>query len=284
MSISGPLISAQQLAHALDVADGPLVLDVRHRLAAAQATHPGAPPARDDYIAGHIPGAVFVDLERELAGPPGLGGRHPLPDAGAFARAMRSKGVSKRRPVVVYDDAGALSAARAWWLLRYHGHANVAVLDGGLSAWLGAGHALTTAMPRCARGDFHAVPGGMPLLDAHGAAQLARSAILLDARSPERFRGESEPVDPVAGHIPGARSHPTTENLDADGRFRTSDELRAALNIPPGATVGAYCGSGVTAAHLVLALECAGHHAALYAGSWSDWISDPSRPVATGDD
>jgi thiosulfate/3-mercaptopyruvate sulfurtransferase len=281
MSIGGPLISVEELAHALAADDGPVVLDIRHRLAAAQAARPSALPAQADYAAGHIPGAVFVDLERELAGPPGRGGRHPLPDADMFAHVMRAKGVYKSRPVVVYDDGGALSAARAWWLLRHHGHPNVAVLDGGLSAWLAAGQALATEVPACTPGDFDATPGGMPLLDADGAARLARTGVLLDARAAERFRGEFEPVDPIAGHIPGARSHPATQNLDDHGRFRPAKELRAALNISPGAAVGAYCGSGVIAAQLVLALEIADHRAALYAGSWSDWISDPSRPVAT---
>jgi len=272
----GPLISVHELAAALR-ADGPTVLDVRWTL--------GGPPGTQDYAAGHIPGAVFVDLERELSAPPGAGGRHPLPDPGAFAGAMRSKGVSSERPVVVYDAGGALSAARAWWLLRYHGHPRVAVLDGGLAAWRAAGEPLSTEVPIPAPGEFEARPGGMALLDAAAAARLAHEGVLLDARAAERYRGESEPIDPVAGHIPGARNLPATGNLAPDGRFREPEAIKRALaeiGVEPGADLGAYCGSGVVAAQLVLALELAGYRAALYAGSWSEWITDPARGVATG--
>jgi thiosulfate/3-mercaptopyruvate sulfurtransferase len=268
----GPLITVEELAGILGP-DGPVILDVRWTL--------GGPPGELDYAAGHIPGAVFVNLERELSKPPGPGGRHPLPDPATFGEAMRAKGVSGQRPVVVYDAGGALSAARAWWLLRYHGHRSVAVLDGGLAAWTAAGYELSTDVATPPSGDFAPQPGGMPLLDADGAARVAQAGVLLDARASERFRGEVEPIDPVAGHIPGARSHPATDNLDDHGRFRAPEELRADLGIAPGTPVGAYCGSGVVAAQLVLALELSGYRAALYAGSWSDWITDPSRPVAT---
>ena len=254
------------------------VLDVRWRL--------GGPPGRELYAAGHIPGAAFVDLDRDLAGPPGAGGRHPLPATGDFERAMRRAGVTDGRPVVVYDDADSTAAARAWWLLRYFGHQSVRVLDGGFRAWTAAGQpAGPAAYFHGAAGDFTARPGQLDLLDAGGAASLARSGLLLDARAGDRYRGETEPIDPVAGHIPAAVSAPTSENVNSDGKFRPTAELAArfrALGATGERPVGAYCGSGVTAAHEVLALALAGIPAALYVGSWSDWITDPSRPVATG--
>jgi thiosulfate/3-mercaptopyruvate sulfurtransferase len=253
------------------------VLDVRWAL--------GGPPGRDEYARGHIPGAVFVDLDRDLSAPPGPGGRHPLPDSAAFESAMRAAGVSDARPVVVYDAATSMAAARAWWLLRYFGHSDVRVLDGGLAAWTASGLPLATEPPRHAQGDFTAHAGGVPLLDATAAAALADRGVLIDARAPERFRGESEPVDPVAGHIPGATNLPATELVGADGKFHDAQSLRAtiqAAGVREDTRVGAYCGSGVTAAHEVLALELAGYRAALYVGSWSDWIRDPARPVATG--
>lgn len=255
-----------------------MVLDTRWRLA--------GPPATDDYRAGHLPGAVFVDLDRELAAPPGAGGRHPLPAADDFEAAMRRCGVSAGSFVVVYDDADATAAARAWWLLRYFGHDAVAVLDGGYRGWVAAGLPVTTDVPSPAPGDFAARPGGLPVLSADGAAAVARDGVLLDARAAERYRGEVEPVDPVAGRVPGAVSAPTAGNVGGDGRLLPADALRerfASLGVAPGVRVGAYCGSGVTAAQEVLALHVAGFpDAALYAGSWSEWITDPSRPVATG--
>jgi thiosulfate/3-mercaptopyruvate sulfurtransferase len=273
-----PLISVAELAAALRQAPGPAVLDVRWRL--------GGPPGAESYRAGHIPGAVFADLDRDLAGPPGgAGGRHPLPGAAAFQAAMRRAGISPDRPVVVYDDADAMAAARAWWTLRYFGHGDVRVLDGGYRAWTAAGEPVTAAAAGPAPGTFTAVPGGMPALDAAGAARLARSGVLLDARAGERYRGEHEPVDPVAGHIPGAVSAPAAANVRADGTFRPAAELRerfAALGLPGAGEAGAYCGSGVTAAHEVLALALAGIPAALYVGSWSGWVADAARPVASG--
>jgi thiosulfate/3-mercaptopyruvate sulfurtransferase len=256
------------------------VLDVRWQL--------GGPPGREEYDAGHIPGASFVDLDAELAAPPGPGGRHPMPSAARFERAMRAAGVSNSRPVVVYDAATSMAAARAWWLLRYFGHRDVRVLDGGIAAWAAAGYPLETdpTPPRTpAAGDFGAQAGGMPLLDAAAAAQLAERGVLLDARAPERFRGDSEPIDPVAGHIPGARNLPASELSQPSGQFRDAAALRAsfeAVGARDGAELGAYCGSGVAAAQQVLALELAGYNGALYVGSWSDWITDPARPVATG--
>ncbi len=276
--MTGPLISAAALAARLErPPNRPSVLDVRWELATG--------PRRDQYLDGHIPGAVFVDLDAELAGPPGAGGRHPLPDADAFAAAMRAAGVSNARPVIVYDAATSVAAARGWWLLRYFGHSRVAVLDGGLAAWIAAGHRLERGPAQPEPGDFLAAPGAMPLLDADGAATMAAHGALIDARAPERFRGEHEPIDPVAGHIPGARNRPTSENIDRAGRFLDRDRLRhafEALGLSDDGEIGAYCGSGVSAAHEVLALELAGYRAALYAGSWSQWITDRSRPVQTG--
>jgi thiosulfate/3-mercaptopyruvate sulfurtransferase len=257
-----------------------VVLDVRWKL--------GGPPGREDYLRGHIPGAVFVDLDTELAGPPGPGGRHPMPSAGSFQDAMRRAGVSGGRPVVVYDAGDSTAAARAWWLLRYFGHPDVRVLDGGCRAWTAAGQPVAVgpdpaAGAAPAPGDFVASPGHMPLLDADGAAELAGTGVLLDARSAERYRGETEPVDAQAGHIPGAVSAPTTENVRPDGTFASPVELAARFGaLTGGRAVGVYCGSGVTAAHEVLALDIAGIPAALYIGSWSNWITDPTRPIATG--
>lgn len=276
--LSRPLVSALELGRLLD--RGPVVLDVRWDLAAGAR--------RDLYEQGHIPGAVFVDLDVELAAPPGAGGRHPLPAGGAFEAAMRAAGVSGDSDVVVYDAATSAAAARAWWLLRYFSHEAVAVLDGGLEAWRAEGLPEQTGpSPNPPHGDFTARPGSMPVLDAAAAAELATRGVLLDARAPERFRGESEPIDPVAGHIPGAHNRPTTLNLGPSGRFHDRARLRAEFNrlgAGDGVEIGAYCGSGVTAAHEVLALELAGRRAALYPGSWSEWIIDPSRPVATGND
>ncbi|MFD8013452.1 sulfurtransferase [Streptomyces sp. NPDC058955] len=271
-----PIISASELASESAGARPPVLLDVRWTL--------GGPPGRPAYEAGHLPGAVYVDLDTELAGPPGEGGRHPLPDPEAFGAAMRRAGVRADRPVVVYDGGLGWGAARAWWLLRWAGHPDVRVLDGGLAAWPGE---LTAEVPRPEPGDFTPKPGGLRLLDADEAAALARSGLLLDARAAERYRGDVEPIDRVGGHIPGAHSAPTTENVAADGRFLPAGELRerfAALGAAEAAEVGVYCGSGVSGAHEVLALELAGIPAALYAGSWSEWSSDPSRPVATGPD
>ena len=268
------LVSPAALAGELASEPVPVLLDVRWRL--------GGPPGLDSFRNGHLPGAVFVDLDRDLAAPPGPAGRHPLPDAAAFTEVMRAAGVSRDRPVIVYDDRDATAAARGWWLLRFYGHENVRVLDGGYQAWLGAGFAVTAADPAGPPGDFTARPGHMPVLDAAGAESVARTGLLLDARAGERYRGEQEPIDPVAGHIPGAVSAPTADNLNPDGTFRSTAELTARFTCLGAGPVGAYCGSGVTAAHEVLALALAGVPAALYVGSWSNWITDPARPVATG--
>lgn len=286
---TGLLIDPAELANWLASGQPPALLDVRWRL--------GGPPGIDSYLAGHLPGASFIDLDADLAGPPGSGGRHPLPDPAVFESRMRTAGLRAGAPAVVYDDGDSTIAARLWWMLRYCGHDQVRVLDGGYRAWAAAGLPVTTAVPQPSAGDFRAAPGALPVLDSDGAARLARTGFLLDARAAERYRGEVEPVDPAAGHIPGAICAPTSGNMTPDGSFRTPAELRerfAALGLPvagDGATgtagspaIGAYCGSGVTAAHEVLALELAGLPAALYVGSWSAWSADPGRPVATGSD
>ncbi|MCS0637578.1 sulfurtransferase [Streptomyces sp. LP05-1] len=271
-----PIVSADALATELAGPRPPVLLDVRYQL--------GGPPGRPLHEAGHLPGAVYVDLDTELASPPGgsRGGRHPLPDPDALGAVLRRAGVRAAYPVVAYDGGQGWAAARAWWLLRWAGHQDVRVLDGGLAAWHGD---LSTEVPAPAGGDFVPEPGALPLLDADGAAALARSGLLLDARAGERYRGETEPLDRVAGHIPGAVSAPTGENVGPDGRFLPVPELRArftALGAAEAAEVGVYCGSGVSAAQQLIALELAGFPAALYAGSWSEWSSDESRPVATG--
>ena len=274
----GLLVSPAALAGELAGPQAPVLLDVRWRI--------GGPPGIGTYREGHLPRAVFVDLDHDLAGPPGAAGRHPLPSPAAFQAAMRTAGVGQDRAVVCYDERDATAAARGWWLLRYFGHEHVRVLDGGYQAWLAAGLPVSQAEPGAEPGDFTPRPGQLPVLDAAGAAALARTGLLLDARAGERYRGEQEPVDPVAGHIPGAVSAPTTENLNPDGTFRDTADLAArfaALGAGRRAAgVGAYCGSGVTAAHEVLALALAEIPAALYVGSWSSWITDPARPVATG--
>ena len=267
------LISAEELRRA-----GPVVLvDVRWAL--------GDPHGREHYLAGHVPGAVFLDLESELAGTPSAqDGRHPLPSVQRLQSSARRWGISDGDRVVVYDATGGLAAARAWWLLRWGGLTDVRMLDGGLDAWVRAGGALEAGDVVPEPGDVTLTGGGMPVLTIEAAA-LPSSGVLLDARAGERYRGEVEPVDPRAGHVPGAVSAPTTENLGPDGTFRSATELRerfAALGVAPGTTVGVYCGSGVTAAHEVAALAEVGIDAALWPGSWSQWSADPARPVATG--
>lgn len=272
-----PLIDVVTLSRVLDAPDPPVLIDVRWRL--------GGPPGIDAYRNGHLPGAVFADLDQVLAAPPGPDGRHPLPDAGDFKEFMRAAGVRPGRLVVVYDDADATAAARAWWTLRYFGHRQTRVLDGGHRAWAERGLPVSVEQPVPEAGDFTPSSGWLPLLDADGAAAVAKDGVLLDARAAERYRGEVEPVDPVAGHIPGAVSAPTLGNVGVDGRFLPPEVLRerfAQIGATDAAEVGVYCGSGVTAAHEVLALTLAGVPAALYAGSWSNWIADGTRPVATG--
>ena len=272
------LLDCHELAARLATDAPPVILDVRWTLGGASGA--------SDFAKGHIPGAHFVDLDRELSAPPGHG-RHPLPDAGAFEAAMRRHGVDGPRLVVAYDAATGTSAARAWWLLRYFGHANTALLDGGYAAWIAAGLPTVSGDDHEPDpGDFAATPGGMPLIDADGALAVAREGVLIDARAPERFRGETEPVDPVAGHIPGARNVPAQLTQTADGRFLSPAELRsryAGAGVEPGRPVAVYCGSGVVATEGVFAMGLAGIDAALYAGSWSEWITDPNRAIEMGD-
>lgn len=270
-------------AHLEAMAPYARVLDVRYEL--------GRTDGRAQYLAGHVPGAVFVDLDDELADPVGDGsrGRHPLPGHERFAVAMRRAGVARDRTVVVYDGWNGAAATRAWWLLRYHGHPDVRVVDGGFQGYLATGGPVDTGDVQPPPGDFRADPGHLPVLDADGTGRVAREGLLLDVRAPERFRGETEPLDPVAGHIPGAVNVPFPKNLvKGDGRpprFRMPDDTLAlyeGAGVRVGREVGVYCGSGVTATHTVFALSRIGVTAALYAGSWSEWVSDPSRPVATG--
>ncbi|MGC3860358.1 sulfurtransferase [Micromonospora chersina] len=274
------LVEPDRLAAELDRADPPTLLDVRWRLA--------GPPGREDYQAGHLPGAVFVDLDTELCGRPGAAGRHPLPDPAALQAALRAAGVRAGHPVVVYDGGDGMSAARAWWTLRWAGHRAVRVLHGGFPAWVAAGLPLSTESPAPPPGDVTVTPGELPVLDAGEAARLAAAdaGTLLDVRAAPRYRGETEPIDPVAGHVPGAVNLPAPGYV-TEGRFPAAEALRerfAAAGVAEGAPVGAYCGSGVTAAQAVLALHLAGRpDAALYVGSWSNWVADPDRPVATGE-
>ncbi|SCG52181.1 sulfurtransferase [Micromonospora halophytica] len=274
-----PLIEVGQLAAELSRPEPPTLLDVRWRLA--------GPPGRDDYAAGHLPGAVFVDLDTALCGPPGAAGRHPLPDPAALQAALRAAGVRAGHPVVVYDGGDGMAAARAWWTLRWAGHREVRLLHGGWPAWLAAGLPTSTDAPAPTPGDVTVRPGVLPVLDTAAAAALAAAdeGVLLDVRAAPRYRGETEPIDPVAGHVPGAVNLPAPQYV-TDGRFPSAEALRerfAAAGVTGDAPVGAYCGSGVTAAQAVLALHLAGRpDAALYVGSWSEWVADPARPVAKG--
>jgi thiosulfate/3-mercaptopyruvate sulfurtransferase len=278
-----PVITPRELAVLLTGPDAPAVVDVRWSLT--------GPPGRAGYQAGHLPGAVFLDVDSDLAGPPGLDGRHPLPEPAALQATLRAAGVSATTPVVAYDAADSSVAARLWWLLRWAGHHAVAVLDGGSAAWRAAGLPVTVEVSQPQPGTITLRPGAMPVLDASQAAALARDGVLLDARAASRYHGETEPVDPRAGHIPGATNAPFPELTDAQGRWLPPTRLRElAQQWGVGdAEVGAYCGSGINACALVLGLERAGvttpqRPAALYAGSWSQWCTDTARPVATGPD
>jgi thiosulfate/3-mercaptopyruvate sulfurtransferase len=239
----------------------PTVVDCRWRL--------GSPGEGERlWIEAHLPGAAHLDVDSDLSAPPGEGGRHPLPDAESFQAAARRANVRDDRRVVAYDDAASSgAAARLWWLLRHFGHADAWVLDGGIDAWRAAGGRLTSGPERSAPGDFTARPREDDVASAQEL--LAGGLTPLDARAGERFRGEVEPIDPVAGHIPGASSIPSAE-IAPDGRFLPADELRRRLETPTEAV--AYCGSGISACTLVLAAEAAGLPAPrLYPGSWSEW-------------
>ncbi len=278
MSLS-TLVSAAVLADHLDD-PGWRVFDCRHLL-----TDPEA--GTRAYAAAHLPGACFLHLDRDLSGPlNGRNGRHPLPDPRLLADRLGAAGVSAATQVVAYDDAGGAFAGRLWWLLRWLGHDRVAVLDGGIDRWLAEGRPVVSDLPGV-------VPTVLEvdLRDRVVSSEAVRRSLddhrfcLIDARSPDRFRGENETLDPVGGHIPGARNRFFRDNLDADGCFRPAAELRreflALLAGGEPEWVVMYCGSGVTACHNLLAMEIAGLHGArLYAGSWSEWCSDPARPLA----
>jgi thiosulfate/3-mercaptopyruvate sulfurtransferase len=294
MSRADVLVTVSELLDALAGDEPPTLLDVRWAL----TDPPGA--GRDRYAAGHLPTAAFLDLETALTRHTGdpRDGRHPLPDLDDLREALMVAGVRADRLTVVYDEPGSFAAGRAWWVLRWVG-LPVRVLDGGLTAWTAAGHPLSTAPAapsadatlarEVANGAFPRLHSGhVPTLTADEAAAAPHQGVLIDVRAPERFRGDIEPIDPVAGHIPGAVNTPVAGLFADDGtlpdeltlRDRLAPALAAAAD---GGQVAAYCGSGVSAAHAVLALAIVGIPAALYPGSWSAWCNDPERPVATRD-
>ncbi len=269
------LIGPEELAALLGRGARVTLLDVRGSMT--------GPPGRPEHEAGHLPGAVFVDLETELSGPHGHGGgRHPLPDPEEFQAAMRAAGVDDDVPVVAYDGATSLYAARLWWLLTDAGHRDVRVLDGGYAGWVGAGLPVEsgpTGPPRA--GGFVARPGRRARVGAEEILAGPGSPVV-DVRAANRYRGETEPFDPVAGHIPGALNRPAADLLDERSRFRPAADVAAAFAGIEAPVL--YCGSGITAAQALLALEASGLEGArIYPGSWSDWLGDPARPVATGE-
>lgn len=277
------LFSPAELAKLLAGPDWPVIVDCRFDLLDPDAGSVA-------YNVGHIPRAWYAHLDHDLAGPrvPGSG-RHPLPDPESLARLFARWGVGSTTQVVAYDDSGGAIAARLWWLLRWMGHRHVGLLDGGWAAWTAAGLPVSVETPSPAKSVFHGRHGQMPVADTAAiAAHLGDSRFLvLDARAAPRYRGETEPLDPVAGHIPGAVNLPFQTALNAAGRFRESAEIRAALQsrLAGKATrdVIVMCGSGVTACHAIFAMELAGMPGGrLYPGSWSEWITDPGRPVARG--
>lgn len=274
------LITAADLApHTAD--PNWLIVDCRFDLAKPDS-------GEQAYRQGHIPGAVYAHLDRDLSSPiTAESGRHPLPEPERFARRLSDWGVSHETQVIAYDADTSAFAARLWWMLRWVGHKAVAVLDGGLRAWTQSGLPTTTEVPKHTPSHFIARPNRDAWLSTSEVAERVQAGWrLLDARAPERFGGKVEPIDPVAGHVPGAVNHPLGTNLDSTARFLDANELRARYTtsqagVEDDRTI-AMCGSGVTACHLLLAMEVAGKHGArLYAGSWSEWIRDSSRPIAT---
>jgi thiosulfate/3-mercaptopyruvate sulfurtransferase len=275
-----PLVSVDELAEHLDDPHW-IIVDCRFNLLRPDA-------GRQAYAAGHIPGAFYADLDNDLASAASAesGGRHPLPEAVSLGRLFASWGVGVDSMVVVYDDVGGAFAARLWWLFKWMGHARVALLDGDLRAWQAANYASGTARSESRR--VYGTPGHMPVIDVNeletGLAD--DSLLLLDARTPDRFAGKQEPLDRVAGHVPGALNLPYQDNLRLDGFFHAGHALRAQyephIGARPPSELVCMCGSGVTACHTLLALELAGiKGASLYVGSWSDWVSSAQRPVAT---
>jgi len=272
------LIAVPELHQLLGTPRPPKILDVRWSLAV-----PDGLPA---YRQGHLPGAVHVDLEADLsAHSVPTAGRHPLPATAGLQAAARGWGINDGDVVVVHDAGNSLAAARAWWVLTAAGITDVRILDGGLAAWERAGLPLETGDPTVRPGDVTLDSGLLPIIEIDEAAAFPAVGVLLDARAAERYRGESEPIDPRAGHIPGALSAPTADNLADDGTFLPVEQLVTrfeSLGITADTPVAVYCGSGVTAAHQIAALTIAGRSARLYPGSWSQWSHHPDRPVATG--
>ena len=275
-----PLVSVEELsAH-----PGWRLFDCRHELTAPEL-------GGRQYAEGHLPGALHAHLDRDLSGSKtGTNGRHPLPQRESLAAWLGKQGVTADNVVVAYDASGGPYAARLWWLLRWLGHSRVTVLDGGVDAWLRGGHLLTRDVPAPRATTYAPGPSSMPTVDVdHVVSHLHRTdTVILDARGRGRYAGQGEALDPVGGHIPGARNRPYLDNLEADGRFKSSgvlrDELTRMLGRPSAAHVISQCGSGVTACHNLLAMEVAGlGTATLYPGSWSEWCSDPTRPVTTGE-
>lgn len=273
-----PLITVAELRDRLGDVH---LLDARWQL--------GRDDGREQYLAGHIPGAVFIDVERELSRHgEAHEGRHPLPDDAALAAAARRWGIRRGAGVVVYDDHRMLAASRAWWALRRAGIADVRVLDGGWPAWLASGGETATGDVHPAEGDIElSHPGSDGVIDTEGAARWPESGLLLDARAAERYRGETEPIDPIPGHIPGARNLPIGLLLTDDGRFAPDEDIAAAfqrVGADERTPVAAYCGSGITAAQLALAGAIVGRDITVYPGSWSAWSNTPGQPVATGEE
>jgi len=275
----GVLIEVDELARRLSSDEAPVLLDVRWEL--------GGPSQQTEFLRGHIPGAQWVDLESELTNPyTDHGGRHPLPAPHAFEAAMRGHGINDDSAVIVYDSSNSLAASRLWWLLTDAGKDDVRVLNGGYAAWMMAGQEVATGPAvEPAPGNLTVRAGQLPQIDGDQlAARIAAGnpPPIIDVRGPERYAGESEPIDPVAGHIPGATNVPSMINIGEDGRLLPAAEIAA--HYVDGETPVDYCGSGITAAHTTLARVVAGlSPSAIYPGSWSDWITDTGRPIATGD-
>lgn len=277
------LIDVPTLASMLG-APGVVIIDCRFDLADTGKGEAG-------YLSGHIPGAVYAHLDRDLSAPKnGTNGRHPLPSPDLLRATFGRLGIGPDTQVIAYDQDAGMYASRLWWMLRWLGHDAVAVLDGGLAAWTAAGRGLIPGLEETTPRTFVGEPRDGALVTAEEVLPLSEAghARLVDARAPARFRGEQEPIDPVAGHIPGAVNHFYLQSMGEDGRFRSPEALRALWHASLGDThadrVVCYCGSGVTACHDLLSMEVAGLRGArLYAGSWSEWVSDPTRPIATGD-